>query len=160
MSYYTVLFGVSRALGCLSQFIWSRGMGLPLERPKSLSTGRTDEALQVFPRKVTGIRLGFPHPETKSSCPLPSPRSEHVVVLDKTFFFGFLLSSFDILKYSLSNFHLEIFFDILLSPFSPQKNGAHDSLWPLFIFTSLGTCLLVYHDAAFFQSAKPFCVAV
>lgn len=38
MSYYTVLFGVSRALGCLSQFIWSRGMGLPLERPKSLST--------------------------------------------------------------------------------------------------------------------------
>lgn len=38
MSYYTVLFGVSRALGCLSQFIWSRAMGLPLERPKSLST--------------------------------------------------------------------------------------------------------------------------
>lgn len=38
MNYYTVLFGVSRALGCLSQFIWSRGMGLPLERPKSLTT--------------------------------------------------------------------------------------------------------------------------
>uniref|UniRef100_A0A914GXQ6 Citrate synthase n=1 Tax=Globodera rostochiensis TaxID=31243 RepID=A0A914GXQ6_GLORO len=38
MSYYTVLFGVSRALGCLSQMIWSRGMGLPLERPKSHST--------------------------------------------------------------------------------------------------------------------------
>lgn len=38
MSYYTVLFGVSRALGCLSQLIWSRGMGLPLERPKSHST--------------------------------------------------------------------------------------------------------------------------
>ncbi|KAL3094790.1 hypothetical protein niasHS_006085 [Heterodera schachtii] len=38
MSYYTVLFGVSRALGCLSQLIWARGMGLPLERPKSHST--------------------------------------------------------------------------------------------------------------------------
>ncbi len=38
MSYYTVLFGVSRALGCLSQLIWDRGMGLPLERPKSHST--------------------------------------------------------------------------------------------------------------------------
>lgn len=33
-----VLFGVSRALGCLSQLIWARGMGLPLERPKSHST--------------------------------------------------------------------------------------------------------------------------
>ncbi|XP_039266621.1 citrate synthase, mitochondrial-like [Styela clava] len=38
MSYYTVLFGVSRALGCLSQMIWSRALGLPLERPKSMST--------------------------------------------------------------------------------------------------------------------------
>jgi citrate synthase len=38
MSYYTVLFGVSRALGCMSQMIWSRALGLPLERPKSMST--------------------------------------------------------------------------------------------------------------------------
>lgn len=38
MNYYTVLFGVSRALGCLSSLIWSRGMGLPIERPKSMST--------------------------------------------------------------------------------------------------------------------------
>lgn len=38
MNYYTVLFGVSRALGCLSQLIWARGMGLPIERPKSHST--------------------------------------------------------------------------------------------------------------------------
>jgi len=38
MNYYTLLFGVSRALGCLSQLIWARGMGLPLERPKSHST--------------------------------------------------------------------------------------------------------------------------
>jgi citrate synthase len=38
MGYYTVMFGVSRALGCLSQCIWDRGMGLPLERPKSHSS--------------------------------------------------------------------------------------------------------------------------
>ncbi|KAI8516169.1 PREDICTED: citrate synthase, mitochondrial-like [Branchiostoma belcheri] len=38
MQYYTVLFGVSRALGCLASYIWSRALGLPLERPKSMST--------------------------------------------------------------------------------------------------------------------------
>ncbi|KAF3826123.1 hypothetical protein GH733_006237, partial [Mirounga leonina] len=38
MNYYTVLFGVSRALGVLAQLIWSRGLGFPLERPKSMST--------------------------------------------------------------------------------------------------------------------------
>lgn len=38
MNYYTVLFGVSRALGCLSSLIWDRALGLPLERPKSMST--------------------------------------------------------------------------------------------------------------------------
>merc|ERR1712070_1205804 len=44
MQYYTVLFGVSRALGCLAQLIWSRALGLPLERPKSMST----EGLKKF----------------------------------------------------------------------------------------------------------------
>lgn len=29
--------GVSRALGVLSQLIWSRALGLPIERPKSLT---------------------------------------------------------------------------------------------------------------------------
>ena len=37
-SYYTVLFGVSRALGVLSALTWSRAMGFPLERPKSVTT--------------------------------------------------------------------------------------------------------------------------
>jgi citrate synthase len=36
--FYTVLFGVSRGLGVLSQLIWDRALGMPLERPKSLST--------------------------------------------------------------------------------------------------------------------------
>jgi len=37
-NFYTVLFGVSRAMGVLSQLVWSRAAGLPLERPKSLTT--------------------------------------------------------------------------------------------------------------------------
>ena len=35
--YYTVLFGVSRAVGALSQLYWDRALGLPLERPKSVT---------------------------------------------------------------------------------------------------------------------------
>ncbi|KAH8106982.1 citrate synthase [Cristinia sonorae] len=35
--YYTVIFGVSRALGALTQLVWARALNLPLERPKSLS---------------------------------------------------------------------------------------------------------------------------
>ena len=35
--YYTVLFGVSRTMGVLSQLFWDRALGLPLERPKSLT---------------------------------------------------------------------------------------------------------------------------
>ncbi|KIR67101.1 citrate synthase, mitochondrial [Cryptococcus bacillisporus CA1280] len=36
--FYTVLFGVSRAFGVVSQLIWDRALGMPLERPKSYST--------------------------------------------------------------------------------------------------------------------------
>ena len=36
-NYYTVLFGVSRAIGVLSQLFWDRALGLPLERPKSVT---------------------------------------------------------------------------------------------------------------------------
>jgi citrate synthase len=36
--FYTVFFGVSRAIGILAQLIWSRATGLPLERPKSVTT--------------------------------------------------------------------------------------------------------------------------
>merc|ERR1719236_302579 len=44
MNYYTVLFGVSRALGVTASLIWDRALGLPLERPKSMST----EGLKKF----------------------------------------------------------------------------------------------------------------
>lgn len=36
--YYTVLFGVSRALGVLAAQVWSRALGFPIERPKSVTT--------------------------------------------------------------------------------------------------------------------------
>lgn len=36
-NYYTVLFGVSRAIGTLSQLTWDRALGLPIERPKSMT---------------------------------------------------------------------------------------------------------------------------
>ena len=36
-SYYTVLFGVSRALGVLAAQCWSRALGFSLERPKSVT---------------------------------------------------------------------------------------------------------------------------
>ncbi|HFA52060.1 MAG TPA: citrate (Si)-synthase [Bacteroidetes bacterium] len=36
-SFYTVLFGVSRAMGVLAASCWSRALGAPLERPKSVN---------------------------------------------------------------------------------------------------------------------------
>jgi citrate synthase len=36
--FYTVLFGVSRALGVLASLCWDRALGYPLERPKSITT--------------------------------------------------------------------------------------------------------------------------
>ncbi len=36
--FFTVLFGVSRSLGLMSQLIWNRAMGSPIERPVSMTT--------------------------------------------------------------------------------------------------------------------------
>ena len=36
--FYTALFGVSRALGISANAVWSRALGQPIERPKSLTT--------------------------------------------------------------------------------------------------------------------------
>lgn len=35
--YYTVVFSVSRAIGVFSNTIWARALGLPLERPGSMT---------------------------------------------------------------------------------------------------------------------------
>ena len=36
--FYTVLFGVSRILGLSTHAVWSRALGKPIERPKSMTT--------------------------------------------------------------------------------------------------------------------------
>jgi citrate synthase len=41
--FYTVLFGIGRSLGVLSNIIWDRALGYPLERPKSLTTAMLEE---------------------------------------------------------------------------------------------------------------------
>ncbi|KAF8403907.1 hypothetical protein HHK36_012013 [Tetracentron sinense] len=46
--YFTVLFGVSRSIGICSQLIWDRALGLPLERPKSV----TMESLENYCKKA------------------------------------------------------------------------------------------------------------
>lgn len=44
--FYTVLFGVSRSLGVLTNLIWDRAMGAPIERPGSISTKLLREKLE------------------------------------------------------------------------------------------------------------------
>merc|ERR1712226_1593531 len=35
-NFYTVVFAVSRSMGCMAQLVWARAIGLPIERPKSV----------------------------------------------------------------------------------------------------------------------------
>lgn len=42
--FYTVLFGIGRALGVSSNIIWARALGYPIERPKSLTTKMLEDA--------------------------------------------------------------------------------------------------------------------
>jgi citrate synthase len=44
--FYTVMFGVGRALGVSANAVWSRALGQPLERPKSLTTTMLEEIAQ------------------------------------------------------------------------------------------------------------------
>lgn len=41
--YYTVIFGVSRAIGCISNMVWARALGLPIERPGSLTLEQLED---------------------------------------------------------------------------------------------------------------------
>jgi citrate synthase len=45
--FYTVLFGVGRAIGVLANIIWDRALGYPIERPKSLTTAMLEETAGV-----------------------------------------------------------------------------------------------------------------
>lgn len=43
--FYTVLFGVGRALGVTANYVWARALGQPIERPKSLTTAMLEETV-------------------------------------------------------------------------------------------------------------------
>ncbi|MBP1602200.1 MAG: gltA [Acidobacteria bacterium] len=41
--FYTVLFGVGRAIGVAANIVWDRALGYPIERPKSVTTAMLEE---------------------------------------------------------------------------------------------------------------------
>jgi citrate synthase len=43
--FYTVLFGIGRALGVTANYVWARALGMPLERPKSLTTKMLEDVV-------------------------------------------------------------------------------------------------------------------
>jgi citrate synthase len=45
--FYTVLFGIGRALGCLANITWDRALGYGIERPKSLTTAMLEKAAGI-----------------------------------------------------------------------------------------------------------------
>jgi citrate synthase len=49
--FYTVLFGVSRAMGVLAGMLWDRALGSPIERPSSVTT-------EIIKSKIAGTYAG------------------------------------------------------------------------------------------------------
>lgn len=50
--FYTVLFGVGRALGVTANYVWARALGQPLERPKSVTTKMLEDAVAEVKGRV------------------------------------------------------------------------------------------------------------
>ncbi|MBI5239391.1 MAG: citrate (Si)-synthase [Elusimicrobia bacterium] len=50
--FYTVLFGIGRALGVSANIVWDRGLGYALERPKSVTTAMLEEVAAKAPAKT------------------------------------------------------------------------------------------------------------
>ena len=53
--YYTVLFGLGRTFGVLSQLFWDRALNVPLERPKSLSLQKINDTVtkQLYEKSLS-----------------------------------------------------------------------------------------------------------
>jgi len=45
--FYTVLFSIGRALGVISNIIWARALGYPIERPKSITTDMLEQIVGI-----------------------------------------------------------------------------------------------------------------
>ena len=52
--FYTVLFGIGRAIGVLSNIIWDRAVGYPIERPKSVTTAMLEKAAGIEAPEMAG----------------------------------------------------------------------------------------------------------
>ena len=50
--FYTVLFGVGRALGCMANIVWDRALGYAIERPKSVITDMLEKWAEQGGREV------------------------------------------------------------------------------------------------------------
>ncbi|MFW5656266.1 MAG: citrate (Si)-synthase [Bacteroidota bacterium] len=50
--FYTVLFGIGRAIGISANIIWDRALGYPLERPKSLTTDMLEKIVEKATAKA------------------------------------------------------------------------------------------------------------
>jgi len=46
-AFYTVLFGIGRAIGTLANIVWDRALGYPIERPKSVTTAMLEDAAGI-----------------------------------------------------------------------------------------------------------------
>lgn len=53
--FYTVLFGIGRALGVVSNVIWDHALGFPIERPKSVTTHMLEEIARQERQKTVGV---------------------------------------------------------------------------------------------------------
>jgi citrate synthase len=51
--FYTVLFGIGRAIGIVANLIWDRALLYPLERPKSLTTDMLEEMAGIRDKNLT-----------------------------------------------------------------------------------------------------------
>ncbi len=45
--FYTVLFSIGRSLGVISNIIWARALGYPIERPKSITTDMLEQIVGI-----------------------------------------------------------------------------------------------------------------
>ena len=50
--FYTVLFGIGRAIGICANIIWDRALMYPLERPKSVTTSMLEEIVEKHKKKL------------------------------------------------------------------------------------------------------------
>ncbi len=52
--FYTVMFGIGRAIGVLANITWDRALGYPIERPKSVTTTMLEEVAGVSSAELAG----------------------------------------------------------------------------------------------------------